>query len=319
MDLIVKHTPEQQHAIPKKVQRNNRLRRREELLGYLFASPIIVGILALASYPFLASFYYSFTDYNIIQPPYWIGLQNYHDLLGDPLFWLSLKNTLIYSVVAIPLNLACALGLAVLLKQKLRTIGYFRALVYLPSVIPTVAATILWLWILNPQYGVVNNLLSSIGVTGPDWINNPTWTKPSLVLMSLWGIGPSAIIFLAGLKDIPDTLYEAARIDGAGRFACFRFITLRLVTPTLFFNLVLGIIGTLQIFNQPYIFGNNSGGPENSILMYVVYLYQVAFQNFQMGYASAMSIILFIIILALTLLVTTTSRRWVYYEAGQPR
>jgi multiple sugar transport system permease protein len=289
------------------------------MLGYLFASPIIIGILTLAAYPFLASFYYSFTDYNIIQPPYWTGLQNYHDLLADPLFWLSLKNTLIYSAVVIPLNLICALGLAVLLKQKLRTIGFFRALVYLPSVIPTVAATILWLWILNPQYGVLNNLLGSIGISGPDWINNPAWTKPSLILMSLWGIGPSAIIFLAGLQDIPDTLYEAARIDGAGRIACFRFITIRLVTPTLFFNLVLGVIGTLQTFNEPYIFGSNGGGPENSILMYVVYLYQTAFRDFQMGYASAMSIILFIIILALTLLVTTTSRRWVYYEAGQPK
>ncbi|HEX4204301.1 MAG TPA: sugar ABC transporter permease [Ktedonobacteraceae bacterium] len=319
MHTITEQAPGQQRTRRARVQRSNRLRRREEMLGYLFASPIIIGILTLAAYPFLASFYYSFTDYNIIQPPYWTGLQNYHDLLADPLFWLSLKNTLIYSAVVIPLNLICALGLAVLLKQKLRTIGFFRALVYLPSVIPTVAATILWLWILNPQYGVLNNLLGSIGISGPDWINNPAWTKPSLILMSLWGIGPSAIIFLAGLQDIPDTLYEAARIDGAGRIACFRFITIRLVTPTLFFNLVLGVIGTLQTFNEPYIFGSNGGGPENSILMYVVYLYQTAFRDFQMGYASAMSIILFIIILALTLLVTTTSRRWVYYEAGQPK
>ncbi|GLV54185.1 spermidine/putrescine ABC transporter permease [Dictyobacter sp. S3.2.2.5] len=310
--------PTRSQRMRRKRQRSRR-ERREELIGYLFASPIIIGIITLAAYPFLASFYYSFTDYNIIQPPYWTGLQNYHDLFADPLFWLSLKNTLIYSAVVIPLNLICALGLAVLLKQKLRTIGFFRALVYLPSVIPSVAATILWLWILNPQYGVLNNLLGSIGITGPDWINNPAWTKPSLILMSLWGIGPAAIIFLAGLHDIPEALYEAARIDGAGRIACFRFITIRLVTPTLFFNLVLGVIGTLQTFNEPYIFGGNGGGPANSILMYVVYLYQTAFRDFQMGYASAMSIILFIVILILTLIVTTTSRRWVYYEAGQPK
>jgi multiple sugar transport system permease protein len=303
----------------RKVRRRSRMRRREELIGYLFASPIIIGILVFATYPFLASFYYSFTDYNVIQPPYWTGLQNYHDLFSDPEFWHSLSNTVIYSIVVIPLNLCCALGLAVLLKQKLRSIGFFRALAYLPSVIPSIAATILWLWILNPQYGVMNNLLSALGVNGPDWINDPNWTKPSLILMSLWGIGPSAIIFLAGLQDIPETLYEAARIDGAGRFTCFRYITVRLVTPTLFFNLVLGIISALQTFNEPFIFGGNGGGPEHSILMYVVYLYQTAFQNFQMGYASAMSIILFLIILALTLLVLASSRRWVYYEGIQPK
>jgi multiple sugar transport system permease protein len=190
--------------------------------------------------------------------------------------------------------------------------------------VPTVAGTILWLWILNPQYGVINNLLAGLGITGPDWLSDPIWTKPALILMSLWGVGPTAIIFLAGLQDIPESLYEAAEIDGAGRVACFRHVTLPLITPTLFFNLVLGIIGALQVFNQPYIFGigsgsSGAGGPENSILMYVVYLYQTAFQNFQMGYASALSIILFIVILALTLLVMWSSRHWVYYEGTAPR
>jgi multiple sugar transport system permease protein len=311
--------PASQRSVRKKARRLSPLRRREELIGYLFASPIIVGLLALATYPFLASVYYSFTDFNVLQPPYWTGLQNYQELMKDPLFWQSLVNTAIYSVVSIPLTLLLGLALAILLNQKLRSIGFFRALVYLPSVIPTVAATILWLWILNPQYGVLNNLLGALGIGGPDWINNPAWTKPALILMSLWGVGPTAIIFLAGLQDIPQSLFEAARIDGAGIFASLRYVTLPLITPTLLFNLVMGIIGTLQVFNQPYIFGNSGGGPENSILMYVVYLYQTAFQDFRMGYASAMSIILFVIILALTLLVMSSSRRWVYYEAAMPR
>ena len=303
------------------------LRRREELIGYLFASPIIVGLLVFAAYPALASVYYSFNDYNVIQPPYWTGLHNYQTLLSDGLFWLSLINTAIYSVISVPLGLVCGLGLALLLRQKLRSIGFFRALVYLPSVVPTVAGTILWLWILNPQYGVVDNVLGALGFTGPDWLNDPIWTKPALILMSLWGIGPTAIIFLAGLQDIPDSLYEAAEIDGAGRLAAFRHVTLPLITPTLFFNLILGIIGALQVFNQPFIWGvaasggsnSNAGGPENSILMYVVYIYQSAFQNFQMGYASALALILFLVILALTLLVMWSSRRWVYYEGAAPR
>jgi multiple sugar transport system permease protein len=309
-----------------KERRLSPMRRREEITGYLFASPIIVGLIALATYPFLASIYYSFNDYNVIQPPYWTGLRNYHDLLNDHLFWLSLANTAIYSAVSIPLGLVLGLGLAILLKQKLRSIGFFRALAYLPSVVPTVAGTILWLWILNPQYGVINNLLGGLGFTGPDWLNDPLWTKPALILMSLWGIGPTAIIFLAGLQDIPESLYEPAEIDGAGRLASFRHITLPLITPTLFFNLVLGIIGALQVFNQAFIWGtagsgsnSNAGGPENSILMYVVYIYQTAFQNFQMGYASAMSLILFVVILALTLVVMWSGKHWVYYEGATPK
>jgi multiple sugar transport system permease protein len=302
------------------------VRRREEITGFLFASPVIVGLITLAAYPFLASMYYSFTDYNVLQPPYWTGLQNYQSLLSDHLFWLSLANTAIYGAVSIPLSLAFGLGLAVLLKQKLRSIGFFRALAYLPSVVPTVAGTILWLWILNPQYGVINNLLGGLGITGPDWVSDPLWTKPALILMSLWGVGPTAIIFLAGLQDIPESLYEAAEIDGAGRFASFWRLTLPLVTPTLFFNLVLGIINTLQVFNQAFIWGtassgsnSNAGGPENSILMYVVYIYQTAFQNFQMGYAAAMSLILFLVILALTLMVMWSGKHWVYYEGAAPK
>ncbi|GHO89811.1 carbohydrate ABC transporter permease [Dictyobacter formicarum] len=222
MHFIAKHTPEQRHVIPRKVRRKtSRLRRREELLGYLFASPIIVGILALATYPFLASVYYSFTDYNIIQQPYWTGLQNYQDLFRDPLFWQSLKNTFIYSIVVIPLNLLCALGLAILLKQKLRTIGFFRALAYLPSVIPSVAATILWLWILNPQYGVMNNLLNSLGIAGPDWINNPNWTKPSLILMSLWGIGPRPLFSWLAYKISPKLSMKLLASMGQGTLLAY--------------------------------------------------------------------------------------------------
>lgn len=302
------------------------MRRREAWAGVLFASPVIVGLLALAAYPVAAMIYYSFTDYNILQPPVWTGLNNYHDMVAnDPEFWTSLGNTVYYVALSVPLGLLLSLALALLLNQKLRTVGLFRALFYLPSVVPTVAGTLIWLWILNPQYGIINQFLGAVGIQGPSWLSDTTWSKPGLILMSLWGIGPSVIIFLAGLQDVPQILYEAATIDGAGVWRRFRSVTLPMITPTLLFNLVLGIINAFQVFAQAYLYSQTaagdgqgaSGNPGESTLMFVVYLYSKAFRDFDMGYACALALVLFLIILALTLLVLATSRRWVYYEGAR--
>jgi multiple sugar transport system permease protein len=307
-------------------RRSSALRRREAWAGVLFASPVIVGLLALAAYPAAAMFYYSFTDYNILRPPLWTGWSNYQDMVtNDPEFWTSLGNTVYYVAISVPVGLVVSLTLALLLNQKLRTVPLFRALFYLPSVVPTVAGTLIWLWILNPQYGIINQALGALGIQGPSWLSDTAWSKPGLILMSLWGIGPSVIIFLAGLQDVPQILYEAATIDGAGMLRRFWKVTLPLITPTLLFNLVLGIINAFQVFAQAYIYSQTatgdgqgaSGNPGESTLMFVVYLYAKAFRDFDMGYACALALVLFLIILALTLLVLATSRRWVYYEGAR--
>ena len=307
-------------------RRLSAMRRREAWAGLLFASPVIVGLLALAAYPVAAMIFYSFNDYNILQPPVWTGLSNYQDMVSnDPEFWTSLGNTVYYVAFSVPLGLLASLILALLLNQKLRSVALFRALFYVPSVVPTVAGTLIWVWILNPQYGIINQVLGFFGLQGPGWLSDVSWSKPGLILMSLWGIGPSVIIFLAGLQDVPQILYEAATIDGAGALRRFWNVTLPLITPTLLFNLVLGIINAFQIFSQAFIYSQTaagdgmgaSGNPGESTLMFVVYLYSKAFRDFDMGYASALALVLFLIILALTLLVLATSRRWVYYEGAR--
>ncbi len=302
------------------------MRRREAWAGVLFASPVIVGLLTLALYPVAAMIFYSFTAYNILQPPVWIGLNNYKDMFSnDPEFWTSLGNTVYYVAISVPLGLVVSLLLAMLLNQKLRAVALFRALFYLPSVVPTVAGTLIWVWILNPQYGIINQALGFLGIQGPGWLSDVTWSKPGLILMSLWSIGPSVIIFLAGLQDAPQILYEAATIDGAGALRRFWSVTLPMITPTLLFNLVLGIINAFQIFAQAFVYSQTasgdgqgaSGNPGESTLMFVMYLYSKAFRDFDMGYACALALVLFLIILALTLLVLATSRRWVYYEGAR--
>lgn len=294
---------------------SDRLVKRRRL-GLLFVSPWLIGFLAFTIYPFLASIYYSFTDYSVLTPPEFVGFSNYKTLFtDDPLFWKSLGNTFYFAVISIPLQFVVALGLAMLLNQKVKGLAIWRTIFYLPSIVPVVAASIVWLWLLNPQYGIINGLLYLIGIDGPGWITDPKWSKPSLIIMSLWGVGGSMIIYLAALQDVPAQLYEAAELDGAGSYHKFINITLPTISPVIFFQVIMGIIGALQYFTQAYVM--TGGGPADSTLFYSLYLYNNAFKYFKMGYASAMAWILFIIILVLTLALFRSSREWVYYAGGK--
>jgi multiple sugar transport system permease protein len=300
------------------VRRFSRRARQENLIGYLFFSPWLIGLLAFNVIPIILAVYYSLTKYSVLQAPEWIGLGNYHEMfVVDELFWKALYNTVYYAAFSVPLSLILAIMLAMLLNFKTPGQSFFRATFFLPSIVPVVAASVVWAWILHPEYGLVNDLLARVGIPGPPWLSSEVWSKPAFILMSLWGIGPTTIIFLAGLQDIPQHLYEAAEIDGANLFQQARHVTLPLLTPTIFFNLVIGLIGAFQVFTQVFII--SEGGPVWSTLFYVLYLYNQGFQYFNMGYASALAIVLFIIILILTAIVQTTSRRWVYYEGAQPK
>jgi multiple sugar transport system permease protein len=254
----------------------------------------------------------------VLQAPRWIGLGNYREMFGmDELFWKALYNTFYFAAFSVPLSLIFAIFLALFLNYRTPGQSFFRATFFLPSIVPAVAAAVVWAWILHPEYGLINDLLARLGIPGPPWLTSEVWSKPAFILMSLWGIGPTTIIFLAGLQDIPQHLYEAAEIDGANSWQRMWSVTLPLLTPTIFFNLVIGLIGAFQIFTQVYII--SQGGPLWSTLFYVLYLYNQAFQYFKMGYASALAIVLFVIILILTAIVQATSRRWVHYEGAQPQ
>jgi multiple sugar transport system permease protein len=298
---------------------------REELTGWLFASPWIIGFLLFTAGPMLFSLYASFTRYNILSPPQWIGADNYTNLFAnDPLFYKALGNTFWMVVVKIPIVVVTSIAIALLLNLDLPGEKTFRTIIYVPNVLSGIAAIFLWQWILSPR-GLFNSFLGLLGINGPAWFANPDWTKPGMVVMGMWWIGGNIIIYLAGLKGIPNELYEAAAIDGAQRWTTFRYITLPLLTPTIFFQVVTGIIGTFQIFTTAYILSGKDfalGGPGQSMLFYVLYLYNRAFGNvgprgLQMGYASAMAWILFVIILVITLVQLKLARRWVYYESGE--
>lgn len=290
-----------------------RNRTREAVQGYFFALPWLIGLSIFILYPFIANIFYSFTEYNIIESPVWVGIDNYRVLMHDSLFWKSLYNTIYYSAV-VPLQLIIALLLALLLNQKVKGQRYFRTLFYLPVLVPLVASSILWQWMLSPNYGLVNSLLYKIGINGPGWFASESWSKPALILMGTWTVGGAMIIFLATLQDIPRVLYEAAEMDGATAFKKLFHITLPLLTPAIFFNLIMGIIGSFQVFTQAYVI--TDGGPMYSTTFYVLYLYNNAFRFFRMGRASAMALILFIVIFTITLFIVKTASKWVYYEAG---
>jgi multiple sugar transport system permease protein len=296
---------------------------REELMGWLFAMPWIIGFLLFTVGPMLYSLYTSFTRYNIIADPRWIGLQNYENLfLNDPLFYKSLSNTFWMVIFKTPLVIVVAISLALLLNVDIPGGKFFRTVIYLPNVLSGIAAIFLWQWILAPN-GLFNAALSTFGIQGPGWFVDPDWTKPGMVLMGMWWIGGNVLIFLAGLKGIPKELYEAADIDGADGWQKVRHITLPLLSPTIFFEIVTGIIGTFQIFTTAFILiGTKNaavGELGQSMLFYVLYLYDRAFgkigpSGFQMGYASAMAWVLFIIILVITFVQLRLAKRWVHYE-----
>ena len=292
------------------------LARREALTFYLLISPWLLGLVIFVLGPMIASLFISFTRWDLLSPAKFVGLQNYEKMFTrDPLFWQSLKVTVLYTLVYVPLELVGGLVLALLMNQKLRFRGVFRTIYYLPSVLPGVAFVVLWMWILNPDVGLINTLLSYVGIQGPRWLADPQWALPALLMMSLWGLGRTMVIYLASLQGIPQHLYEAAAIDGANTWQCFWKITLPMLTPTLFFNLVLSVISTFQTFTSAFV--ATDGGPLDSTLFYVLYLFRQAFQFFNMGYASALAWILFLLILGLTLVIVRSADRWVYYEGGR--
>lgn len=286
--------------------------RREAVEGYLFILPWLLGLVIFIVGPILASFYFSLTDYEVVRPPVFRGWANYQRLLGDALFWQALKVTTMYVVISTPLGLALSFVLALLMNQKVRWISLWRTIYYLPTLVPVIASTMLWLWIFNPEFGLLNTLLRYVGIDGPLWLGHSRWALPSLILMSLWTVGGPMLIYLAGLQGIPTDLYEAAEVDGAGAWAKFRAITIPLMTPVIFFNLVMNMIFAFQVFAQPFIM--TGGGPRYATLFYVLYLYQNAFKFFRMGYAAALAWVLFIVILLFTLLVFRSSALWVFYE-----
>ena len=263
----------------------------------------------------VASFVYSFSIYHARQPLEWVGLQNYAGLLKDGLFWQSLSNTLYMVAIGVPLTLLASFFCAVLLNLKVRGQSIYRVIYFLPSIVPTVASTILWLWILNPQTGILNTLLGYVGIQGPNWMSNPDWSKPGLIMLGMWGMGGTIVIYLSGLQDVPVSLLEAAELDGASWWQRLWNITVPMVSPITLFNLITGVIWMFQYFAQAYVFrGSHSlGYPLNSTLFYSVYLYQNAFLWLKMGYASAMAWVLFIIILICTLLLLKVSERFTYY------
>lgn len=287
---------------------------RENLTGYLFIAPWLIGFLVFTLGPFIQSFYLSFTRYNIVQPPKFIGLANYRMMLfDDELFWKSLWVTIRFALCSVPMVLVIGVLLALLLNSNVKGIAAFRTIFYLPSIIPTVATTSIFMWILNPQVGMVNQILDLIGIKGPAWLSDPTWTPWSLVFMSVWGAGGSMVIYLAGLKDIPTYLYEAATLDGAGPIQKLKAVTLPMLSPVIFFNLVMGIIGTFQYFTQAFMISKGQGGPEDSTMFYALYMFQRSWKYMDMGYGSAMAWVLFVLIIFITAVIFKSHTRWVHY------
>jgi multiple sugar transport system permease protein len=297
--------------------------RRNLATGLLFISPWLVGFFGFYLYPALASLYYSFTDFKILKDPNWVGLANYEKMFADPLFWKSLANTLFLTLIGIPIAVMSALGVALLLNTKrIIGIGVFRTIFYLPVVVPSVASALLWIWLLNPQYGLVNQVLAAFGLPHPNWFYDPDWSKPGIILMTTWAVGDVVIIYLGALKGVPAQLYEAAEVDGAGVWAKIRNVTIPMISPAILFNLITGAIGAFQYFTQAYVISEGTvgrgsgavGGIQNSLLFYGLNLYNNAFRYFKIGYASALGWFLLVVILASTVVMLLVSRRRVYYE-----
>lgn len=308
-----------------------RLDKRNFFKGLAFVSPWLIGFLIFTVWPIIASFYYSLCFFDGVSQPHFVGLQNYRSLVSDPIFWRSLWNTLTFVGLWVPLGLGFCLCAAMLLNQGVHGQSVFRTLYYIPSITPIVAVSVLWMWVFQPQYGLINASLGPLvgrlnsvlaavhfplKVVLPGWLNDPVWAKPALVVMTIWGMGNTVLILLAGLQDVPRSLYESADIDGANWFHRFRYITLPMLSPVIFFNVVMGIIGGFQVFTQAYVM--TRGGPQDSTLFYAYYLFNNAFMFFNMGYASAMAWVLFVIVIACTWVLFRSSARWVYY-AGDTR
>jgi multiple sugar transport system permease protein len=292
--------------------------RRQSLRGLAFASPWVVGFAVFIAWPVAASAWYSLTDFNLFQPPHFVGLGNYRHMVQDEVFWKSLSNTLYLTLVGVPVGIALSLAGALVLNMPVRGQPLFRALVYLPTIVPVVVSGYLWRWMLNPQYGYVNELLRLLHLPQPLWLDNPAWGKPAVLLVTLWTVGGMTVIYLAALKDVPRELYEAAAMDGAGRVARFWHVTWPTISPVTLFQVIISTIAYLQIFTQPYLLAQTrlntaSGGPDNSMLSYSMYLFQNAFVYLKMGYASAMAWVLFLITMGITAIIVLNAKRWVHY------
>lgn len=308
-----------------------RVERRQMAQGLAFLSPWLVGFSVFLLVPVVLSFYYSFCDYSLLQSPTFIGLENYKQLAQDPVFLQSLRNTLLYAALALPGGLMVSLGLALLLNQKVPGQSIYRTIIFLPSLVPTVASAMLWLWLFNTKLGLINAILGTRffvllnhGLNGVlsllhlppvpmpiGWLTDPSWALPALALMSFWAVGHTVVIYLAGLQDVPRELYESAELDGASAWCRLRSVTLPMISPVIFFNLIMAIIGTLQVFAIPYIM--TGGGPARATYFFTMYLYDNAFTYLKMGYASAMAWIQLLMILALTGIAFWSSKRWVHY------
>lgn len=292
----------------------------EAIWGYVFLSPWLLGMIFFIGGPILASLILSFCEWDLIQKPKFIGFDNFLKIFtSDKRFWASLYNTFYYTVFSVPLGIAGSIAVALFMNQKWKTVRLLRTIYYLPSVTAGVASAIIWMWLFNPDFGLINYVLSLFGIKGPLWLADETWSKPALIIMGLWGVGGNMIIYLAGLQGIPKQLYEAAEIDGAGMWAKFRHITIPMLTPVIFFNLIMSIVWSFQIFTQVYVMTGGQGGPSDSTLVLVLYIYQHAFKFHNMGYASALAWILFIIILIFTLIQFKFAGGWVHYEGELKR
>jgi multiple sugar transport system permease protein len=294
-------------------------RRREAFLGILFAAPWIVGFFVFGLYPMVMSLYFSLCRYDVLRIPQYVGLMNYETLLTkDPYFWTAVGNTLWYTVVRTPLAIAGSLFLAILVNSATRGLRTYRTLFFLPSIVSGVVVSVLWLWLLNPQYGLINSFFDLFGIRGPLWLQSPEWSKPSLVMMSLWSIGGGRmIVFLAALQNVPRQLYEVVDLDGGGWWRKFWHVTMPMISPVLFLWFVLEVIFSFQVFTESYVM--TKGGPLNSTLFYNLYLYYKAFDDFDMGYASALAWLLLLFSLVVTLTQFKIGKRWVYYETEPGR
>jgi multiple sugar transport system permease protein len=302
----------------------SRRTRRDFRVGMLFISPWIIGFVVFTLYPMMASLLYSFSEYTFHQPLKWVGLKNYLGLISDKYFWIALGNTAYIVAIGVPLILAFSFLCAVVLNIKVPGQSIYRVIYYIPAIVPTVASTLLWIWVLNPQFGLLNTILGAVGIDGPNWLKDPAWSKPALLLLAMWGTGNVMIIYLSGLQDVPVHLLEAAELDGANWFQRMRAVTIPMVSPITLYNLITTAIVMFQYFAQAYVFARISGQnynnpstvgmPLNSTLFYSVYLYQNAFQYLKMGYASAMAWILFLVILGCTILMLRVSERFTYYS-----
>ena len=290
------------------------MKAREAKWGYIFLTPWILGLVLFILGPILASAYFSLTTYSIVKPPEFVGIENYvKAFTDDSLFWSSLRRTFVYALAVVPLGLMGSLFLAILLNQGLKGSNIFRTLFFMPSLTPAVALALLWTWLFHPSVGPINVALGWFGINGPGWLSDKQWALPALIIISLWAVigGNQMLIFLAGLQGVPQEYYEAAEIDGAGAWARFWAVTLPLITPTLFFNLVLGIIGALKVFTLAFV--ATLGGPSYATWFYALHIYRQAFEYFRMGYGSALAWIFVVILLIFTLIQLKLSNRWVYY------